>query len=79
MVQVNKIKLPVGGTDPSDRNADRDDEAKAAKAAEQARLAAKANAEKEALARINPFDGLIHNNDGSTVDPATGQPVVEPC
>jgi len=73
MVQVSD-KWVVGGTDPSDRNVDSTDAAKAATGAQQASNAAAAADYKR---RLNPFDGLVHNDDGTIVDPTTGQQVQE--
>jgi hypothetical protein len=64
----------LGGTDPSDRNIDNNDAFKAAVGSQQA---AKAGAEADYKRRLNPFDGLVHNDDGTVVDPATGQQVQE--
>ena len=36
---------------------------------------AKANAEATFKRKFNPFDGLLHNDDGTVADPATGLPV----
>jgi len=72
MVQVSNKWL--GGTDPSDRNIDNSDAWKAAQGAQQA---AKAGAEADFKRRLNPFDGLVHNDDGTVVDPTTGQQVQE--
>ena len=72
MVQV--AKLPMGGTDPSDRNVAQGDADKAAYAGA---VAAKAGAEQDYARRVNPFDGLLHNDDGTVVEPATGQQVQE--
>ena len=72
MVQV--AKLPMGGTDPSDRNVAQGDADKAAYAGS---VAANQNAANDVARRLNPFDGLLHNDDGTVVDPATGQQVQE--
>ena len=72
MVQVRN--LPIGGTEPSDRN---QDSTEAWKVSDATQKAAKAGAEADYKRRLNPFDGLIHNDDGTVVDPATGQQVQE--
>ena len=72
MIQVKN--LPMGGTDPSDRNVANGE---AWKEADAQQKAAKAGAENDYKRKLNPFDGLVHNDDGTIVDPTSGQVVQE--